>query len=351
LKKEAMTVLGPVDLESLGITMPHEHILVDSSKFFFAEPSEASKRKIANEPLKMDNLYWAHSHLMMNRDDMIMADEELAKKELMYLKRAGGSTIVEMSCIGLGRDPEGLKGISIETGLNIIMGTGYYVEDSHPDYVKDSSVEDLSKIMVKEMKVGVGNTGIKAGIIGELGCSFPLRDEERKVLRASARAQIESGVSINVHPSRDDEALLEIVKILKDSGAEMERVVISHAEHFPFSDETLFKVLDEGCFLEFDTFGHPALPIEVFEEEGKLLEMPSDAARIYRLRMYIEKGFVDKLLVSQDCCFKHKYIEFGGYGYGYILRDVLRWMGQRGIKDEDIKKIIIDNPKKILEIK
>ena len=131
----------------------------------------------------------------------------------------------------------------------------------------------------------------------------------------------------------------------------MERVVISHAEHFPFSDETLFKVLDEGCFLEFDTFGHPALPIETFKEEGKLLEMPSDAARIYRLRMYIKKGFVDKLLMSQDCCFKHKYIEYGGYGYAHILRDVVRWMRQREIKDEDINKILINNPKKILEIK
>jgi phosphotriesterase-related protein len=346
-----MTVLGPVDIESLGITMPHEHILVDSSKFFFAEPKEASKKKIANEPLRMNNLYWAHSHLMMSRDDMILADEELARKELMYFKRAGGSTIGEMSCIGLGRDPEGLKGIAIETGLNIIMGTGYYVEDSHPDYVKKSSPEDLCKIMVKEITVGADDTDIKAGIIGELGCSFPLRDEERKVLRASAMAQVESGVSINVHPSRDDDALLEIVKILKDSGADMERVVISHAEHFPFSDETLLKVLDEGCFLEFDTFGHPALPIEVFKEERKLLEMPSDAARIYRLRWYIERGFIDKLLVSQDCCFKHKYIEYGGYGYGYILRDVLRWMRQRGIKDKEIDKLIIENPKKIMEIK
>jgi phosphotriesterase-related protein len=347
LRGKALTVRGPIDPEALGIVLSHEHILADMTAYF-VEPTEATERSMAYAPVCMENLHWVHTHLMGNRDDLMMNDEALAVNELMRFKLAGGGTVVEMSCIGLGRDPLGLQRIARATGLNIIMGAGYYVSCSHPPGLKGMSEREIAAGMVKDISSGVGNTGVRAGIIGEVGCSMPLEDSERKVLKASAIAQRATGAAINIHPSRSDELLLEAIGILEEHGADLKRVIISHAEHFPFSKKTVKGLAKRGCFTEFDTFGHPALPVESFAHEKTLLEMPSDVQRIYYMRELIEEGFLNRILVSQDCCFKHKYVKYGGYGYAHILEHIVPWMKQRGITEEQVHTILEENPKKIL---
>lgn len=343
----ALTVLGPVDTESLGITLSHEHILTDVTALFTV-PKEATGRRMAYEPVSIENLYWIHTHLMGNKDDLMMNNEELAIDEVMRFKRAGGDTIIEMSCVGLGRDPLGLRRISRTTGLNIIMGAGYYIGCSHPEELKEKSEDEIADEIVKDIMLGVGDTGVRAGIIGEIGCSMPLEEGERKVLRASAVAQRRTGAAINVHPSRSDELLLEIKEILEKSGADLGRVIISHAGHFGYSEETIRELADSGCYIEFDTFGHPALPIECFSHEEKLLEMPSDVQRIYYIIELIKEGYLEQILLSQDCCFKHKYVKYGGFGYAHINEHIIPWMKQRGITDEQIHTMVVDNPKNVL---
>jgi len=346
-KGKVLSVLGPIDPDSLGIVLAHEHILADMTAYF-VEPQAATDKHIAHEPVSSEILYWVHTHLMGNRDDLVMNDEELAIKELLRFKMAGGGTVVEMSCIGLGRDPLGLQRIARATGLHIIMGAGYYVSCSHPDYLKKKNEHEVAEEIVKDITGGVGNTGVRAGIIGEVGCSIPLDDSERKVLRASAIAQRMTGAAINIHPSRTDELLLESIEILEKSGADLSRVVISHAGHFPFSRETIKGLAKTGCYIEFDTFGHPALPIECFTQETRLLEMPSEVQRIYHIRELISEGFLNRILISQDCCFKHKYVKYGGYGYAHILEHIVPWMKQREITKEQIHTIVVENPKRVL---
>ena len=350
LEGKVITVLGPVEPWALGIALPHEHILADMTAYF-VEPMEATEKKMAYANVSIENLHWIHTHLMGNRDDLIMSDENCAIDELMRFKKAGGGAVVDMSCIGLGRDPLGLNRIARATGLHIIMGAGYYVACSHPADLKEKNEQEIAEGIVHEILLGVGDTGVRAGIIGEVGCSMPLDDGERKVLRASAVAQRRTGVAINIHPSRSDELLLESIEILKKSGADLSRVVISHAGHFGFSEETIRKAARDGCYLEFDTFGHPALPVECFKHEERLLEMPSDVQRIYHIRDLIEEGFLDKILISQDCCFKHKYVKYGGYGYAHILEHIVPWMKQRCITDEQIHTMLVENPKRVLTLK
>jgi branched-chain amino acid transport system ATP-binding protein len=142
----------------------------------------------------------------------------------------------------------------------------------------------------------------------------------------------------------------ESVEILESSGADLTRVVISHAGHFPFSRDTIKGLAKRGCCIEFDTFGHPALPIECFTHESKLLEMPSEVQRIYHIRELISEGFLDRILISQDCCFKHKYVKYGGYGYAHILEHIVPWMKQRDIREEQLHTIVVENPKRILTL-
>ncbi|MBN2323048.1 MAG: aryldialkylphosphatase, partial [Spirochaetes bacterium] len=340
------TVLGLVDADSLGVTLMHEHLLTDLSTYF-VEPKEASRRKLAYEPVRIENLGWIKTHRMNNIDDLRLTDEQVAIEEAMLYKQAGGKTIVEVSSIGLHRDPEGLARISRVTGLNIIMGSGYYVGASHPPELLRKGEEEIAEEITRDILVGVGDTGIRAGIIGEIGCTIPLLEEEKKVLRASALAQQRTGAAISVHPSSSDDLVLEIMDILGEAGADLHRTIICHVNYFGFSRETLCRLADAGCYIEIDNFGRPAVPYPVFLYK-RFIKTPSDTQRIDAVRNLINYGYLKKILISHDICFKTDLIKYGGDGYAHIVTNVASWMKEYGIKGNIFRMIIIENPKTVL---
>ena len=344
LKGKVQTVLGAIDSDSLGITLLHEHVLTDLSAYF-VEPTEATERKRAYEPVGLENRSWVKLNRLTSLDNLRLTDEEVAIKEALLFKAAGGNTIVEMSSIGLCRDPLGLSRIARATGLNMIMGTGYYVGVSHPPGLAGKTEEEIAEELVNEITVGVGSTGIRAGVIGEIGCSPPLEEGERKVLRAAAIAQRRTGVAINVHPGPTDDLALEIVQILDDAGADLSRTAISHVDMFGFRRSTLRQIADAGCYLEYDTFGHEGLHPPYL---GHILSAPSDMQRIYDIIALISEGYLDRLLMSTDHCYKHLLVTYGGYGYAHIPRDVVPMLRRMGISNEEINTLLVKNPKRFL---
>ena len=352
LTGKVQTVAGIIDADGLGITLPHEHLLADLSAYF-VEPTEASERKLVHEPLTLENLYWVKLHRENNADNLNLTDEQLVIKEVLLYKWAGGDTIVEMSNIGLCRDPLGLARISRATGLNVVMGSGYYVGLSHPPELAAKTEKKVTEEIVRDIMVGVGDTGVRAGIIGEIGCSVPLKDNERKVLRASAAAQQQTGAAIDIHPSFSEDLVLEIIKILGDAGADLSRTIISHMDGFsPFSLATRRKIADTGCYIAFDTFGAPVLPnissSGLITTEASLLGRRSEVDRISEIKCLIDEGYLNHILISQDVCFKHHYVSYGGAGYAHILRNVVPWMRLGGISDEQIHTLLVENPKRVL---
>ncbi|MFC1984492.1 phosphotriesterase-related protein, partial [Chloroflexota bacterium] len=204
---KVQTVLGIIDADSLRVTLPHEHLLVDLT-MYFVEPTEASEKVMVHEPISLENLSWIRIHSHNNWDNMRLTDEKITIKEALLYKGAGGDTIVELSNVGMARDPLGLARIARATGLNVVMGSGYYVGVSHPSELAAKTEEEITEEIVRDITVGVGETGVRAGIIGEIGCSVPLEEDERKVLRASAVAQQRTGAAINIHPSRGKDLVL-----------------------------------------------------------------------------------------------------------------------------------------------
>jgi len=348
---KAQTVLGLIDADDLGITLPHEHLLTDMSAYF-VEPTEAGDRRRAQEPISLENLYWIYIyHIEKHADDIKLTDEKLAIKEALLYRWAGGDTIVEMSNIGLHRDPLGLARISRATGLNVIMGAGYYVGLSHPPELATKTEEEIAEEIVRDIMVGVGDTRVRAGVIGEIGCSEPLKEGERKVLRASAIAQRRTGAALNIHPSFKHDTLLEIIEMLGDAGAELSRTVISHCEVGCFNRTTYHRLADAGCYIEFDTFGHPAIPLPPSRtSDGGFLDMPSEGWRINEIKYLIDEGYLNHILISQDICMQHRYITYGGHGYAHILNNVVPWMHQAGISDEQIRIMMVENPKRLLPL-
>ena len=328
-------------------------MLLDGSCYFI-EPTEATEKRLAYQPVTLENLYWVQSHFFNSAANMTLLDEQVAIKEALLYKWAGGDTIVELSNIGLSRDPLGLARIARATGLNVIMGSGYYVGLSHPPELTAKTEEEITEEIVRDIMVGVGDTAVRAGIIGEIGCGQTgLKDNERKVLRASAAAQQRTGAALNIHPSFSEDLVLEIIKILGDAGADLSRTIISHMDGFsPFSLATRRKIADTGCYIAFDTFGAPVLPnissSGLITTEASLLGRRSEVDRINEIKCLIDEGYLNHILISQDVCFKHHYVSYGGAGYAHILRNVVPWMRRGGISDEQIRTMMVENPKRVL---
>ncbi len=345
LTGKAQTVLGAIDGERLGITSSHEHIIWDMSAYF-EEPESASERGLARQPVSMENLHLIRSKPHINIDNMVQTDEQIAINELTHFKLAGGGTLVELSQNGLARDPLALARIARATNLNIIMGSGYYVGLSHPEDMDEKTEEHIADEIVQDITVGVGDTGVRAGIIGEIGCSLPLTKNERKVLRACAIAQRRTGAPINIHPSIDDDTMLENIAILKDAGADLKRVAISHVDGFGYSLETRLKVLEAGCYVEYDGFGQA---IYHFFYMGRIANAMSDIQKITDIMQLIEKGYLNQILLAQDFCFKCCLATYGGYGYAHLIRNLIPFMRAKGMAEEQIHALLVDNPRRFLE--
>ncbi len=347
LKGKVQTVLGLIDANDIGMTLFHEHLLA-SMAAYFQEPTEPAAKKLAHEPRTMENVRQVRLNRNINLDNTILADEQVAIKEALLYKEAGGKTIADVSSNGLSRNPLGLQRIALATGLNIIMGSGYYVGISHPSDMALKTEEQITNEIVHDITVGAGDTGVRSGVIGEIGCTEPLLDGERKVLRAAARAQIKTGASIMIHPPFSDNLALEVIQILADAGADLEHTVICHVNVYGFSLDTCRKIVNAGCYIGYESFGNLAYPHLYL---GRLLQHRSDLDYIDAIVRLIEDGYIDHILVSHDICFKDFLRSHGGHGYAHILENAIPVMKIRGISDNQIDTLFVNNPKKYFQFR
>ena len=342
LKDKVQTVLGVVEPGDLGPTTTHEHLLIDFS-CMFKEPEEATERFRAHQPVVMENLGWVRYHSFANLANLMLIDEQEATAEAMLYMRAGGGTIVDATTIGIGRDPLALARIARATGLNIVMGAGYYVDAVHPEGMDGLTEARITQQLIDEVRVGVGDTRVKAGIIGEIGCSWPLAQNERKVLRAAAAAQQETGAAVLIHPGRDPSAPREILDVLAEAGGDVGRTIMGHLDRTISDTKDLLDLAASGCYLEYDLFGW-----EVSHYPLSTLDMPSDAQRLDFIQLLLAEGYGDKVVVAQDIFAKHRTIKYGGHGYAHIIDNIVPRMRQKGFSADEIDAIIVGNPAEVL---
>ncbi len=164
-------------------------------------------------------------------------------------------------------------------------------------------------------------------------------------LRASARAQRQTGAAITIHPGRHVDSPFEIIDVLECAGADIGRVVMGHMERTGLDEAGLLQLARTGCILEWDWFGEvrPAFP------HGRV-DVPSDGERIKEIGFLIAQGFADRIVLSQDVCFKTRLAAFGGPGYAHIVKYVTKWMIALGIGAADINAMLIENPRRILTL-
>ena len=345
VRGKVQTVLGTLVPEDLGVTLPHEHILATFDSF--VQPTVATEKHLAYQPITLQNYGWLRMNWEKNLDNWRLVDEETAIDEVLLYKRNGGVTIADVTPKGgiLGRDPLGLARVARATGVNIIMGTAYYMARSHPREVEDWTEQQIASQFADEIMIGAEGTGVRAGIIGEIGCSWPLATNERKVLRAAALAQQHTGAPLMIHPGPNASAKFEIIEILRQAGADLSRTIMCHFSQTLFTSADRLKVAEAGCYLEYDRFG--------FETRhwpfGPSPILPSDEQCIDEIRELISEGYGKQILISHDVCTKMQLTRYGGFGYGYILRYSVPLMRWKGMSEEQIHAILIENPKNALQ--
>lgn len=343
-RRVVRTVLGTVDAADLGAVLVHEHLLIRNPSF--VEPVLSADHERAYAPVGLANLGWVRRHWTSSADNLVLDDEAVAIRELAAFVAAGGGTIVDATVPGIGRDPEALARISRAAGVQIVMGSGAYVGPTHPPEISDLDEAAIADLLLREWHGGVGSSGIRPGFIGELGCSWPLGDRERVVLRAAARVQRATGAALMVHPGRDRAAPGEIVRIIETAGASLDRVAIAHLDRTITDPAGLLELGRTGVYLEFDCFGLEG-SFYPFDPTKATL---SDAQRLDLVRGLLDAGFGEQVVVSHDICTKHRLAAYGGHGYGHLLGEVLPWMWTRGFSRAETTMLVVSNPARLLGV-
>jgi phosphotriesterase-related protein len=348
------TVLGPVPAEQLGKTIIHEHLFIDLS-CYFRPPESAEEAKAFAQPVTLENLHFVHSDPYGSHDNCILDNVDLAVKEVNFFKELGGQTIVDVTLPDIGRDVRKLAEVARRTGVNILAGCGHYILSAQPEKTRRASAAELEDEMMSDIVDGIDGTGIKAGIIGEIGTGSPIDPQEEKVLRAAARVQRQTGLAITIHvhpPGRWGNTVLDI---LEDEGVAPDRIILDHVAtslahldiDFDKAMVYLKSLLARGCYVEFDLCGNS----HYFRTSTDSWWMPTDRERCRALAQLVRDGYGHRLMLSQDVGHKHYLRSYGGWGYGHVLGDFSHHMREAGITDEQISKFFIDNPRDVLVAK
>jgi len=336
------TVNGEISANELGITDVHEHILCNFLKDF-KKPREVTKQILSEQKVSMEHLGILTINQFAIKDNLIFNDENLAERELMEFKKAGGKTIVDATPADTGRDPIALKRISNVLGINIIAATGFYRKRYHLKKVHSMSMEEISDWMIKEIEVGIDDTGIKAGIIGELGTSEEIDSDEEKVLKSAAKVNKKLGIPVMVHLEPWKRLALDVLKILSNNGANLEKVYLCHLDDNFYDYKYYTNILKTSAYIGFDTFGELATLDPVFR-------CPSDSERIELLLKLIEDGYGEKILLGCDVCRKRQLHKYGGWGYDHFLSNIIPVLRKKGMMEKEIQMLTIENPKNYLNV-
>jgi phosphotriesterase-related protein len=334
-----MTVLGPVAPQEIGPTLMHEHVFADLRPFFAPRAGDDAD---ADRPVDISLLSRLRRRpLGVTRDNLRLDDASVAAAELGHFAAAGGSAVVDCTVIGLGRDAGRLPAIARETALHIVQGTGIYVERTHPDWVQAADVGQIADLFVRELLDGIGDTGVRAGIIGEIGTSRKITPAEEKVLRAAGRASVRTGAAVTVHLDPRGEEAHRVIDVLTEEGVAPGRMVMGHMDARP-DPAYHTAVAKRGVYVEFDHFGREYYAGHMDRP------YPSDAQRIELLCGLLERGYRDQLLVSQDVCMKIDLETYGGVGYGHLLRELTPIVRRAGVSEADLDALLVTNPRKVL---
>jgi len=270
-------------------------------------------------------------------------DREAILSDLLDAASLGVRTVVDVTPIELERNPESLQRYSRESGMNVVMGTGYYLEATHRLVIPPGREEEQTfETIVNEAASGAD--GVFPGIIGEIGTSNPPTASELAVLRGAARAATATGMSlsVHVHPWGFNGAI--VATVVADAGLSLDRLILGHMNTAADDAPYLADLLGRGAVLGFDLFGfdHSLLGIGRYP--------PSEDLVAGVIATLVEQGFAEQIVLSQDVGVRTRLRRYGGWGYGHLMRHVVPLLQAKGVTPVAIDQMLLSNTKRLLTI-
>ncbi|MFI9273328.1 phosphotriesterase [Kitasatospora sp. NPDC052896] len=342
------TVNGPVDPAELGGVLSHEHLLsLTPGPWLSGGPRPRGGERGDREAFAREQV-------------------SLAVSALSGLRAHGIRTVVDLSPYGdAGRDASGanvalLREVSRRSGVHIVCGTATYREGFSPRWVREASVEEITRRFVEDATTGIAGTGVRAGILGEQPTGLgEVTAHELKGLRAAARAHHVTGLAVNTHTTHGTMAL-EQLDLLAREAVDLARVVVGHLDNHPDLDYVR-RVLDRGAAIAFDSVGKETWDLRLPAPAGPLPDGPytkqalrrSDATRADRIARLVAEGHTERILLSHDLTGTQVHLNpatHGRWGYAYLSAVFVPMLAERGVTPAQIHAMLHTNPARLLTI-
>lgn len=305
------SVTGAVDTANLGVTLMHEHVIVRSPGVFESFPSAWDRE----------------------------AEIDHAVELLQQAKQGGVDTIVDLTTVDLGRDVRFVRSVGERSGMQIIVATGCWWRP--PDFFHNRPIQVAVDLFVRDITEGIQETGIKAGIIKCATDRDGVTPPIEKMLRASARAHRATGVPISTHTYAAGKMGLEQQRIFDEEGVDLRRVIIGHSGDTEDIDY-LKQLMERGSTIGMDRFGIDAY-------------LPTDR-RCKVIAELCRQGYTERMVLSHDTsCYYDRLPEevrrerLPNWHYLHIQHDALPLLRQLGVSGEQIRQMLVVNPRTIFE--
>ena len=318
-QSEVETVRGAIPTSDLGVTLMHEHVFVLSPEIMANHPEGWGDEK--------------------DREDA-------AVEKLNALKAIGVDTIVDPTVIGIGRYIPRIQRVAARTDLQIVVATGLYTYNDVPMYFHFTGpgtalggAETMTELFVRDITEGIADTGVKAAILKCATDAHGVTPGVERVLRAVAAAQRATGVPITTHTHAHSRRGLDQQRIFAEEGVDLSRVIIGHS-----GDTTDIAYLEEliaaGSYLGMDRFG-----------VDNILSFDD---RVDIVAQMCQRGHAGKMVLAHDAsCYIDWLPEAAlplvlpNWHYLHIHNDVLPALRARGVSEDQITTMLVDNPRAI----
>lgn len=300
------TVLGPIAESDLGITLMHEHIMVD----YIGADGVSKDRYSLSEVVETMLPY------------------------LKELKKAGCQTLVDATPPGNGRDVQVLRECALRSGVNIVTCTGTFRDKGVSTAIRAMSIDEIVALWEEEFLEGIEETGIRPGFIKIALDDGPISHLQRKILRAAARTSLRTGLPIQSHTILPA-TVREAAEVLKEEGLPFDHFIWTHSD-CERDVAAMVEMGRRGMWLQIDSIGF-------FPQEE----------HVQILKTLIKAGLLEQLLLSQDRGWyvvgkdKGKYVN----PYHPILTEFIPLCQRRGLTDAEIEQMLVKNPARVLCIK
>ena len=330
------TVTGPLPVSKLGATVTHEHVFLDS-RDGFSPRADAIDPNMSVTPQTRAAV---DRYPLSVRDNLLLDDLDMAVQELRMARTAGLHTLIEATSLFTGRQAERLFSAAQASGMQIVMGSGLYMERAIPPHMRDWSEAALMQVIEDDLLQGEDTVHgrILPGVIGEVGVSADPTPLERRSLRGSARVAHAHGVPLSVHLPAWDKAGHDVLDEIVSATGTIRGVLLGHLNPMAHDLDYMVSLAERGAWLGLDMMGNAL-------DYGQGRKSPDDATNIVNLQALLAAGLGPCLLLSSDVGQKNMLRANGGQGYGHVLDRILPALAKIGLPAQTGSALVTVNPR------